>query len=97
MAWISPLLKRRQAQRGKIRSTLTNVIKKLGEPNLQDIEDDPLINASWGFKDDQEREAWVWGYYTNKDYEIFWKCGGDPFLLQKIFGHSFEGSISGWV
>ena len=97
MGWIEPLLKKRQKARGTIKLSYIEVTKKLGDPNTTLIEDNPDVTASWAFKDDQDREAFVWGFHTVDENVIYWKCGGDPFLLQKVFGHAFEGSISGWA
>lgn len=97
MAWIEPILKLEKKARGRVRGSYNTIVKKLGEPNVTQLDDPLHVNASWAFKDDQDREAFVWGLYTLPENEMYFQAGGDPFLLQKVFGHSFEGSVSGWV
>jgi len=94
--YIKPLRKLTKNKRGTIKSTYKKLIGILGEPNVTDLDDPTQVSASWGFIDDQEREAFVWGHHPNEDVELFWNCGGDPFVLQKLFPHTFHGSLSGW-
>lgn len=96
-AWIKPLLKLNKQKRGKIKGSYNFIVSKLGPPNLNQIDDTVGVTASWGFQDDQMREAWVWGFHATDENETYWSCGGDPFVLQKVFTHAFEGSVSGWA
>jgi len=52
------------------------------------MDDADKVKASWGFKDSQGREGFIWSYkhYGKKETCKEWSVSGDKELLKELFG-----------
>lgn len=63
------------------------VVERVFEPNVTELDDPSKVLASWGVIDGDGREAFIWSYkfYGNiEDCNIFSVCG-DENLLKELF------------
>lgn len=68
------------------------LVKKVFEPNVTELDDHDKVSASWGFKDDKGREAFIWSYkfYGNIEDCNTFSVSGDKKLLKELFADDVE-------
>jgi hypothetical protein len=75
---------------GTVNISYQDLIDTIGFP--ENVQDDPdKVEASWGFKDQHNRKAFVWCYKIGKHKCFGWSTTGDKNLLRDLFGDRFQG------
>ena len=82
-----PIDKTGDSMTKRIETQYDNIVKVLGfEPNATHIDDPDKVSASWGFRDDQGREGFIWCYrYRNPRHCESWSTYGDMDLIDELF------------
>jgi len=75
---------------GELKISYKEIIEKIFEPNVTELDDPNKVSASWGFKDNMGREAFIWAKGANGLYENVVDCDvfsitGNVDLLKEIF------------
>jgi hypothetical protein len=87
---LEPIRKCGGGRTGTLLSTYNEIVEKIGEPNVTDLDDPYKVKASWGFKDTSgtpHRESFIWCYRADDPKEVTrWSCDGSKDLLMQIFG-----------
>lgn len=73
---------------GTLKMNYKDVVKKVFEPNVTELDDPDKVAAGWGFSDEKGRKAFIWSY---KYYGNIYGCNsfsvdGDRELLKELFG-----------
>lgn len=77
---------------GNLKANYKEVVEKVFDPNVTELDDPDKVGASWGFKDDSGRKAFIWAckFYGNiEDCDTF-SVSGDRSLLKELFADSVE-------
>jgi len=84
---LTPIRETGDSRNGTLHATYKEIVAKVGEPNVTDMDDQEKVKASWGFQDDKGNKGFIWCYkwygllYTCKEWSI------DGFsLVKEIFG-----------
>jgi hypothetical protein len=77
---------------GTLYASYIEIVEKVGEPNVTDMDDAGRVKASWGFKDVQGRKGFIWcyKYYGPLNYCTEWSVDGDMDLLKELFGNTIS-------
>ena len=77
---------------GNLKVNYKEVVEKVFEPNVTELDDPDKVGASWGFKDDNGREAFIWAYkfYGNIEDCNNFSVYGDRSLLKELFADGVE-------
>ena len=70
-------------------ATLKEIEEKIGKANVTHLDDPDKVKASWGFKDEKDRELFVWSYKVkecNLETNTHWSLDGNKELLEEVFG-----------
>lgn len=89
---IRPIKETGSSRTGTLNTSYSNIVAKLGEPNVTDMDDEDKVKASWGFKDkDSGKVAFIWCYkfYGNPEDCKSWSTDGNDTLLFRLFGPDF--------
>ena len=77
---------------GKLKVNYKQVVEKVFKPNVTELDDPDKVGASWGFNDDNGREAFIWAYefYGNIEDCNTFSVSGDRGLLKELFADGVE-------
>ena len=77
---------------GNLNVNYKQVVEKLFEPNVIELDDPDKVIASWGFKDDNGRKSFIWSYkfYGNIEDCNTFSVSGDKDLLRELFSDNVE-------
>lgn len=82
---LRPINKPGDSLEGTVHLPLAKIARAIGfAPNVQD--DPSKVEASWGFRDAQGREGFVWCYMEPARTCRKWSCSGSRALLHDLFG-----------
>jgi len=72
---------------GNLKVNYNQVVEKVFEPNVTELDDPDKVGASWGFQDDKGRKAFVWSYKFYGEIEDCntFSVSGDRSLLKDLF------------
>jgi hypothetical protein len=63
-----------------------DIVARLGEPNVTDLDDPAKVRASWGFMDHNGRKGFVWCWKVSDPTRCLeWSVDGDLSLLREVF------------
>ena len=85
---IRPIKETGSSRTGTLNTSYSNIVAKLGEPNVTDMDDEDKVPASWGFQDEETgRKGFIWAYkyYGNLHGCRSWSADGDASLLKELF------------
>ena len=91
---LNKLQKVGRGKEGTLKVNYKEVVEKIFEPNVTELDDDDKVSASWGFKDDNDREAFIWSYKfcgNIEDCNSF-SVSGDRSLLKELFADNVKFS-----
>jgi len=72
------------SRNGTLHTNYNTICKVVGFK--ENVEDDPdKVEASWGFEDDQGRQAFIWCYKQGKHFCNDWSTDGDQTLIDDLF------------
>ena len=73
---------------GTLNVSYSEIVEKVFEPNVTDMDDSDKVKASWGFQDETGRKAFIWSYkyYGNVTDCKYFSVDGDMDLLHELFG-----------
>ena len=76
------------SKHGELNATYREIVAKVFEPNVTDLDDPYTVKASWGFVDNKGRKGFIWCYkhYGKKETCTKWSVDGDAELLTELFG-----------
>ena len=77
-------------KQGTLSTTYKEIVEKIFEPNVTDLDDPDKVKASWGFQDKTGRKGFIWCYkhYGEKETCTDWSIDGDKTLLTELFGNN---------
>lgn len=77
---------------GNLKVSFNQVVQKVFEPNVTELDDPDKVSASWAFKDDNGRKAFIWAYkfYGNIEECNIFSTSGDRSLLKDLFADDVE-------
>jgi hypothetical protein len=77
---------------GVLRMRYKDIIDKVFPPNVTDLDDEFKVKASWGFRDEDGRDGFIWchGYNGDVTENEYWSVCGDRTLMRDIFGFAVE-------
>ncbi len=77
---------------GNLKLNYKQVVEKVFEPNVTELDDLSKVDASWGFNDDNGRKAFIWAYkfYGDKKDCNNFSVSGDRSLLKELFSDSVQ-------
>lgn len=83
-----PIAKCGGGKTGELTTNYQDIVNNIFEPNVTELDDPDKVKASWGFKDEKGREAFLWcyKYYGNPQNCLQWSADGDKDLLIELFG-----------
>jgi len=71
---------------GTLNTSYSDILDKIGKPNVTDLDDQDKVKASWGFESNG-RKAFIWCYkHSNPKSCSTWSIDGDIKLIKEIFG-----------
>jgi hypothetical protein len=83
---LSPIEKIGSKRTGSLVATYEDITDRLGEPNVTHLDDPDKVKASWGFQDQNGREAFIWCYNQSDPIIVtIWSTNGDQSLLDDVF------------
>lgn len=90
---LKPIRETGSSKTGGLGMTYKEIVEKVGEPNVTDMDDADKVKASWGFEDEKGRKGFIWCYkhYGKPETCEMWSLDGDMNLLSEIF----EGKMWG--
>ena len=69
-----------------INTTYEDIVKKLGKPNVTDLDDSDKVKALWAFQNADGKKIFIWCYkYPTPESCTSWSADGDRELLEQIF------------
>jgi len=73
---------------GLLQTMYHDIVSKIFEPNVTDIDDSEKVKASWGFEDADGRQGFIWcyKYYGKIENCNQWSVDSDRSLLTELFG-----------
>lgn len=76
------------SREGTLNVNYNTIVDKVFKPNVTHLDDESKVPASWGFKDETGRIAYIWAYnyYGNINNCNSFSIAGDKSLLADIFG-----------
>ena len=85
---VKPISKVGSSRTGGLSATYKEIVEKIFEPNVTELDDPDKVRASWGFEDEKGRKAFIWCYkhYGKKKDCTHWSVDGDMSLLIDLFG-----------
>jgi hypothetical protein len=88
---ISKIRETGSSRTGTLTTSYNNIIEKLFEPNVTDMDDEDKVPASWGFKDNRGRKGFIWLYkYYGKEINgtsvYTFSIDGNKDLFIELFG-----------
>jgi hypothetical protein len=83
------------SKKGTLNAPYSTIVETIFEPNATELDDPETVKASWGFKDEKGRKAFIWCYkfYGEKEDCKDWSVDGDSSLLVDLFGDAVFVSI----
>tara|TARA_R110001606_G_scaffold193553_1_gene341252 strand:+ start:532 stop:813 length:282 start_codon:yes stop_codon:yes gene_type:complete len=84
---LEPLEKVGSGKQGSITASYFDIVQAVGfADNVTHLDDPYKVKASWGFRDDEDREAFIWCFkhYGEKEDCTYWSTSGDKSLLNDI-------------
>jgi hypothetical protein len=85
---LKPIAKRGDSKKGDLKTTYSDIVARIFEPNVTHLDDPIKVRASWGFVDDKGRKGFIWCYefFGKKEKCTAWSVDGDKELLTELFG-----------
>lgn len=84
---LTPIREIGSSRTGELRTSFETILEKVGKDNVTDIDDGDKVKASWAFKDNKGRKAFIWCYkYPTPQSCFCWSVDGDLDLIKEIFG-----------
>jgi hypothetical protein len=86
MLKVSPIPKIGSSRTGSLVATYEDITDRIGEPNTTHLDDPDKVRASWGFRSEDGREAFIWCYKQSEPRACtIWSTDGDQSLLDELF------------